>query len=137
MAEVSKTGTPSISTPWPTPEHIVSGLLAGEAIAGGDACYIKASDGKIWKATGAAANEAARVAGFAAKAASAGEAVTLFHGVNFGYGPNVAGTPSANGAPLFLSGTVAGGLADAASTGGTVAIAWVIDSSRIFAKGNW
>lgn len=137
MAEVSKTGTPTISTATPGPEHYISGLLAGEAIAGGDACYIKAADGKVYKATGAAANEAARVAGIAATAASLGEAVTLFHGVMFGYGPNVTGTPSSPGAPLYLSGTVAGGLADAASTGGTVAIAHVIGDGRIFFRGNY
>jgi len=137
MAEVSKTGTPTISTPDPGYEHGITGLLAGEAIAGGDACYIKASDGFVYKATGAAANEAARVAGFAATPASTGYAVTLFHGVNFGYGPNVAGTPVAGGTPLFLSGTVAGGLADAASTGGTVAIAHALGDGRIYVSGNY
>ncbi len=32
------------------------------------------------------------------------------------------------GAQLYLSGTVAGGLADTASTGGTTPIAFVVDS---------
>lgn len=137
MAEVSKTGTPSLSTPDPGYEHGITGLVAGEAIAGGDACYIKASDGAVYKATGAAANEAARVVGFAAKAASLGEAVTLFHHVNFGYGPNITGTAVAGGVPLYLSGTVAGGLADAASTGGTAPIAFAYGDGRIFAKGNY
>lgn len=137
MAEVTRTGTPTVSTPYPGKEHFVVGLLAGEAIAGGDACYIK-SDGKVWKATGAAANAAAKVMGFATKAADAGEAVTLAHHLNIAYGPNVTGTPSEEGAELFLSGTVPGGLADAASTGGTAAIAVVLDlDGRIYAKGNY
>lgn len=135
MAEVTKTGTPTVSTPYPGPEHRLT-LIAGEAIAAGDACYIK-NDGKAWLATGAAANAAAKVFGFALGVASAESPVTLGRGVNIAYGPNVGGTPSAEGAELFLSGTVAGGLADAASTGGTAAIAVVIDDSRIFAKGNY
>jgi hypothetical protein len=116
----------------------ISGLYAGEAIAGGDACYIKASDGKVYKATGAAADEKARVAGFAAMAASAGDAVTLYHSVMFAYGPNVSGTKSSPGAPLYLSGTTAGNVADAASTGGTAPIAHVVGTDgRIFVRGNY
>ena len=76
--------------------------------------------------------------GSAAKAADIGEAVTLFHGVNVAYGPKVSGTAMSPGAALYLSATVDGGLADAATTGGTVAIARVIDTDgRIFFRGNW
>lgn len=135
MAEVTKTGTPSLSTPYPGPEHRLT-LTAGEAIAAGDACYIK-SDGKAWLATGAAANAAAKVYGFALGVASAEAPVTLARAVNIAYGPKVSGTAVAEGTDLFLSGTVAGGLADAASTGGTAVIALVIDDVRIFAKGNY
>lgn len=135
MAEVTKTGTPSISTPYPGPEHRLT-LTAGEAIAAGDACYI-ANTGLAMKATGAAANAAAKVFGFAAGVADANGPVTLVRGVNIAYGPKVTGTPVNEGTELFLSGTVAGGLADAASTGGTAVIAVVIDDSRIFAKGNY
>jgi len=136
MAEVTRTGTPTISTPFPGKEHFIVGLKAGEAIAGGDALNIR-PDGLVWKATGAAANAGAVVCGFAAMAASVGESVTVARGLMIGYGPNVAGTPTAPGAPLFLSGTVAGGLADAASTGGTTAIAYAVGDGRIFAKSNW
>lgn len=130
MAEVSKTGTPTPCNPLAVANASITGLLAGEAIAGGDAVYIKAADGKVWKATGAAANAAAKVRGFAAKAADAGMPVTILRsGIHIAYGPNVAGTASAPTADLFLSGTVAGGLADAASTGGTTAIAFVIDTA--------
>ena len=124
MAEIAKSGTPSLST-LTTQVNSLAGLLAGEAIAAGDACYIK-SDGKAWKSTGAAANAAAEVHGFAAQAASVGEAVTLCWDVRFRYGAGL--TP---GTKLFLSGTVVGGLADAASTGGTKPIAFVVDATRI------
>lgn len=138
MAEVTKTGTPSICTPYPAKEHLITGLIAGESLAAADAVYIKAADGLVWKATGAANDALARVVGFVTKAASVGEACTIAHHVNFAYGPNVSGTASAPGAPLFLSGTVAGGLADAASTGGLLAIAVVLDTDgRIWAKGNY
>lgn len=125
MAEITKSTTASMSTLLPEPALRESELLAGEAIAVCDACYIK-SDGLVWKATGAAANAAARVRGFALAAASVNDPVTLVHDVVIRYG--TALTP---GVDLFLSGTVAGGLADAASTGGTSPIAYVKDATRI------
>lgn len=127
MAEIAKAGgaTGPASILLPANDKICE-LLAGEAIATYDACYIKASDGRVWKATGAAANAAARVRGFAAKAASAGEAVTLLQNCTVGYG-----TALSPGADYYLSGTVAGGLADAASVGGTAVIAFAVDAQRV------
>jgi hypothetical protein len=133
MAEVSKGVTPSLSTPVPRPPDLIVGLIAGEDIAAGDAVYLK-NDGKIWKATGAAANAAAKVIGFATGAAKTGEAVTVARvnsGIMFGYKPQVSGTDVAAGTALYLSGTVPGGLADAASTGGTAPIAIAIGDGRI------
>jgi hypothetical protein len=46
--------------------------------------------------------------------------------VHFRYGAGL--TP---GASYFLSGTVAGGIADAATTGGTAPCAFAIDATRI------
>lgn len=127
MASVAKSGTPSVSTMLPSGEcYIGSALIAGEAIGAADACYIKASDGKVWKSTGAAANAAAKVRGYAAAGAAAGEAVTLMTGVDFYYGASL--TP---GTDYYLSGTTAGGLDTATSTGGTAAIAFAIDATRI------
>lgn len=128
MAEVTKGTSPSPSTLVPGHDKMICGLLAGEAIAAGDLVYIKSSDGKVWKATGAAANEAARVEGMAPESASAGEAVSIYRNMEFGYKPLVGGNPVAVGATLFLSGTVPGGLADAASTGDAVGVATVIDA---------
>ena len=124
MAAIAKSGTPSLCSVLPGQDKTISGLLAGEAIAAGDACYIK-SDGKVWKSTGTADNAAAKVHGFAAKASAVNEAVTLVFDVNFRYGAGL--TP---GAPVFLA-TTAGTLEDAATTGGKEAIGFCVDATRI------
>lgn len=119
MAEISKGGTPSLATITPDHGSQTKGI-AGEDIAAGDACYIKTSDKKIWRSTGSAVAAAAKVRGFAAMSAKTGESVTIFRNVDFHYGASLSA-----GADLYLSGTVAGGLADAASTGGTAPVAFV------------
>jgi len=126
VAEVSKSGTPSLATVNPGAEHRITGLLAGEALAAGDACRINAADGRVYRASGAAAGANAKVRGFAAVATAVGEAVTLFHDVNVRYGAALS-----PGADLFVSGVTAGALADVASIGGTGAIGYVIDATRI------
>lgn len=127
MADIAKSGTPSLSTLLPPPNAKCSGLTAGEAIGAFDACYIKASDGKVYKATGAAANAAAKVDGFAAQAYASGDTdVTLYWDVRVNYGSGL--TP---GARYYLSGATAGALADAASTGGTAPVAHAVDATRI------
>ena len=124
MADIAKSGTPSLASVAPPASSRISGLLAGEDIAAGDACYIK-SDGKVWRSTGAAANAAAKVRGYAFVAAKSGEAVTLYFDVNLNYGAGL--TP---GADYYLSAT-AGALADAASVGGTAPVAYAVDATRI------
>src|SRR5947207_13575728 len=114
MADIAKSGTPSVSSVGIDPgSQKTPTLLTGEAIAAGDACYIK-NDGLIWRSTGAAVNAAAKVRGFAPMKANAGQVLTIVHHIILNYGSGL--TP---GADYYLSGTVAGGLADAASTGGT------------------
>ena len=124
MADIAKSGTPSLCSVLPGQDKTISGLLAGEAIAAGDACYIK-SDGKVWLSDGSAADALAKVDGFAAKAAAVGEAVTLVFDVNFRYGAGM--TP---GARIYLS-VNPGAIADAASTGGSAPIGFVVDATRI------
>jgi len=126
MAEISRSGVPSLASVLPPANNKITGLLAGEALTAGDACYIRASDGRVMRSSGAAAGVAAKVRGFASEACSAGQAVTLFHDVKIRYG--TALTP---GADLFLSGTVVGGLADAASIGGTGAVGFVVSATLI------
>ena len=133
MAEITKptSGGPnqaSLATLVPPAScQIGSGLICGADIAAGDACYIK-SDGLVYPATGAAANAAALVDGFALVPAKFGQSspISLYDRVDLYYP-----TGKNPGTRLYLSGTVAGGLADAASTGGTIAIAKVIDATRI------
>lgn len=124
MTAVAKSGTPSLASVLPPQNCQIAGLLAGEALAAGDACYIK-SDGKVWLAIGTAANAAAKVDGWAAEACAVGEAVTIFYDVTFRYGAGL--TP---GARYFLGGT-AGVLDTAATTGGTAPVAFAVDATRI------
>jgi hypothetical protein len=126
MAAVAKSGTPSLATREPdVSRQVGSGLTAGAAIAAGDACYIH-TDGTVLLSTGAAANAAAQVVGFAVHAAAIGEAVTLLDDVDWRYGAGL--TP---GAALFLSAATAGALSDVATTGGTAPIGRVIDATRV------
>lgn len=126
MAEISKSGTPSLASVLPPQSSQIAGLRAGEALAAGDACRINAADGLVYRSSGAAATSAANVHGYAAEACASGEAVTLWHGVHFRYGAGL--TP---GASYFLSGTVAGGIADVATTGGTAPLGFAVDATRI------
>lgn len=124
MAAISKSGTPSLATPVPPTNCNISGLLAGEAIAAGDACYIK-SDGKIWKSTSADPDVAAAfIDGFAATSALTGEPVTLFFDVHFHYGSGM--TP---GSFAYLS--TGGALVDAAAYANQPPCAKAIDATRL------
>lgn len=132
MADLTKSGVPSLSTL--TPDHscqVGSGLLAGEKIAAGDVCYIK-SDGKVYKSDGSAADAAAAADGIAARAAVAGGPVTLYRNVEFHYGSGL--TP---GARFYVSAETAGALADAPSTGGNVPCAFAVDATRIRFVGSY
>jgi hypothetical protein len=130
MADIAKSGTPSLATINPGVEHQPGkGKLAGEAIAAGDLCYIK-SDDKIWRSNGTSANAAAKCVGIAAKAADSGQPITIFRGVSFNYGSGL--TP---GAQVYVSAT-AGALADAATTGGTAPVGFVEDATKIFIHGS-
>lgn len=127
MATLTKAGTPSLATYLPPASCQTAGLLAGEDLAAGDACYIK-SDGKVWRSTGTAVAAAARCDGFAAMATKAGEAVTLFFDVVFRYATGL--TP---GERVYVSAT-AGALDDAATTGGTAPVGYAIDATRVMLR---
>ncbi len=127
MAEIAKSGTPSLATVGPDPGACkLPTLLAGENIAAGDACYIK-SDGLVWRSNGASIAPAAKVRGFAPTKANTGEPITLVYHVVLNYGSGL--TP---GADYFLSTTVLGGLTDVSAGGGTAPIAAAIDATRVF-----
>lgn len=123
MADIARVTTPSpCSLECPSGHKLT--LTAGEAIAAGDMVYVK-SDGKFWKASGAAANAAAKPFGMAAAAAASGEPCTAMHGERFNYATGL--TP---GASYFLSPDTAGRLADANVTV-TTKHAIAVDAYRI------
>jgi len=127
MAAVTRSALVSMDTVSGSKAATVSGKLAGEAIAKGDACYIKGSDGKIYKAINTAVNEAANFVGLAAASAAINEAVSV-------YGPHsiweYADGTLTPGILIYL-GAVAGGLDTAAGTGHPTPVAHAIDASRI------
>jgi hypothetical protein len=130
MAEVAKNGVPSLATTQPGYEHQLNGLIAGEDLAVGDFVYIKESDGRVWKASGAAVNEAARARGVILQAAKANkDGVSIHHGVVVRWGAALR-----PGVPYYLSATVAGALNDAATTGGTTPIAFAVDATRLYIR---
>ncbi len=134
MADITKYGsTASISTAVPPTTSRLPGLVAGETLAEGDVVYIKASDGKLYKAL--AENSEKRFAvGLAGEAASAGQPCTILRNLTVGYGSGL--TP---GAKVYVSGATAGAIADAATaTYGTSPIGFCMDAKRIhfhFAQG--
>jgi hypothetical protein len=128
MASIAKSGTPSLSTAIPPTTNSLSGLYAGESLSAGDACYIKTSDGKVYRSIGTAANAAAVVDGFALSDCPIGEVLSLYWGVNLRYGAGL------NPGTFAYLDTTAGGLSDAATTGGTVPIGRVIDATRIWVR---
>lgn len=126
MGLVTRASTASLdaSTGMYAPQ--IAGLLAGAAIDAVAPCYIKSSDGKAYMADGTAANEAAEVVGFSARAVAAGEPVTLFgKGTRFSYGTGL--TP---GDIYFLAAT-AGRLDTAAQVGDAFGIAQAITSTDV------
>lgn len=125
MADVSKSGTPSLATLTPPPGNQFTKLTAAK-ITAGDMVYIK-SDDTFALASGAAATAPALWFGMATRTAESGTPLTAVHGVVFNYGASL--TP---GARYYLSGATAGALADAASTGGDVACAFAVDATRIY-----
>jgi hypothetical protein len=57
MAEVTRVSTNSLASLLPDPSQKITGLVAGEVLTPGDACYIKASDGRVYKSNGTALTE--------------------------------------------------------------------------------
>lgn len=104
----------------------ITGPFAGEDLDACAPCYIKASDGLVFMSNGTAADAAAACDGFSVQAHKKDEPVVL-HGVGtrLGYGD---GTLTANA--LLYVGATKGRLADAATTGGLVAVAKVVGKTQ-------
>lgn len=130
MAEVARVANRTMASIQAPPPNRLSGKIAGEALSQLDACYIKASDGLVYKSNGTTLNnEAAKVRGYADGDTPIGEAVTLLHGMLVQYGSGL--TP---GASYYASAAVPGGLSTTATTGGTGEVAFAYDTKRIFIK---
>jgi hypothetical protein len=107
-------------------DGLVAGADIGSASQAVTPCYIKGSDGKVYPADGTAADEKARLAGFAARFTKTGEPVTLFQiGTKFEYATGL--TP---GVALFI-GATAGRLDTAATTGDAVGVARAVTATMI------
>jgi len=110
--------------------QLSDGLVAGADIGSASQpitpCYIKGSDGKVYPTDATAADEKARLAGFAVRFTKTGEPVTLFGiGLKFEYA--AALTP---GVALFLAAT-AGRLDTAATTGDAVGVVAVVTATMV------
>ena len=129
MAEtvVTKSAKASVDTSTGLVNQPITGLIAGEDIGNCDLVYIK-NDGKVYKATAAAADAAANIAGIAPRAANAGEPITILPGP--GQVAKYSDAALTPGAILYL-GETAGALSSIATTGDTVGVAQAIDSSNI------
>lgn len=104
----------------------IAGLVAGEAIDACAPCYVAAADGKVYMSNGTAANAAAKVDGFSAQSAAAGQGVTLLGpGLRMRYGSGLTI------AALYYLGTTKGRLDTATTTGGTVALAKAISATDV------
>ncbi len=132
MAAVTKVGTPTLSSVLPQQGDQIQGIAA-EALGACDVVYISGVAGNgqplISLADGSAADALAAARGVTAHAAGVGAGVTVYRQARFEYGATLVTTHGAN-APVFLSGTP-GALVDAATTGGTVPIGYVVDQTRI------
>lgn len=101
-------------------------LIAGEDLDVAAPCYIKTSDGKAYMSNGTAVNEAAEFVGFTARAAKAGQPITLVSlGARFQYGSSLS--PGA----VYYIGATAGRLDSAATVGDTQGTAMAINSTDI------
>lgn len=131
MAEISKAGTPSLATVLPGDPMRFPPLPVGEDIGAGDACYVKQSDGKVYRSDGSGSGVvggSAEVDGFAALSAKVAnrEAISLYHDVNLRYGSGLTA-----GKLLYLSTTVLGGLTDVVGAKQIIPIARTVDATRI------
>jgi hypothetical protein len=125
MAEITRVGTPAVLSALTLAANRITGSLAGEDIAAGDACTIDGA-GKVRRSVGFAFGEAADVRGFAEAQAGSGQPVTLVFDVTMRYGEGLS-----RGGSLYVSATIPGGLADSPSPGGTRPVAFVVDATRI------
>lgn len=134
MAEITKSGLPSLCSQLPPHSHRIpfDGITdevncLGEDVVAGDICCVH-SDGLVYKtdATGDAPVADAAYHGMAAQSLSEGEPISLIWGERFSYAADL--TP---GEFLYPSGTVAGGLANTRAYDGQMPVAFAINETDI------
>ena len=132
MADISKTTgvKASYADLEPMPWQTIGGIQCGEAIASGDVCYIKNSDNMIYRSVGTAANAAAKARGMCMLDTPQYEVCTIVHHIAIRYGNGLAA-----GGNIFV-GAAAGAIADAATTGGSAAIGFMIDDEVLYFEGS-
>lgn len=117
---------PSLATTVHDPgPHQIHGRAAADLTAG-DMVYLT-STGTLAKADGTAATAPALSVGMVPKAYKSGEKAVAYAGVEFKY----AASGLTIGARYYVSAT-AGSLDDAATTGGTVPVAFAVSATNIF-----
>lgn len=108
--------------------QIAGDLLAGETILACAACYISASDGKVYMG-GSASTDVPTIHGYTARGAVAGQPVTLYSAIRAQYASPT--TPMTPGAPVYMTGE--GVLGDAAPAAGvTTAIGISVTAEDVF-----
>lgn len=125
MANLTASGTPSLSDVLVQPANRLSELLAGVAIMAGQLCRIH-SDGTVRLSNGTAADALAQYDGVALRSAGVGDAITLGRGVTLrGW------TGLSPGARYYVSAT-AGAISDVATTGGLQPIGHAVNATEIY-----
>jgi hypothetical protein len=127
MSTVAKVGSPSVASLLVPANDKITGLHCGEDIKAGDACRVH-TDRLIYRSTGAADDGTNAIDGYAATDAFVGQndPLTLVDNAVWGYCGSTV-TPG----KVYLSGTVAGGLDTAPSTGGKAPCGKILGDGRI------
>jgi hypothetical protein len=128
MAAVTRSGIPSLADALVPASHKHT-FPAGAAIVAGDVCRISNSSGspRIVPSNGTVNDATALYDGVAlVSQPTTGEPVTIAWGVKMRWGAGL--TPGAR----YYVHTTAGGLNDAATTGGTAPVAMAVDDTTIF-----
>jgi hypothetical protein len=126
MTLVTRASNASLDTSTAMYAPQVTGLVAGENLELLGPCYIKSSDGKVYKSNATANNEAAEFAGIAPRAALAGEPVTLY-----GLGTRFRIATGLTVGDLFYVGATAGRWDDGPTTGDQVGTLQAITSTDV------
>lgn len=127
MASITKAATADVDMTMLLHARQIPDLVAGEDIPVCSPVYIKASDGKVYRANGTAATEPATVHGFVARNVKTNQAITVFKSMRVLW----AATGLTPGSKVFL-GASAGGLDTAATTGGTAPIGHAINATDLY-----